>query len=107
MVEWDLKPGSLVLGSVFLVYVTAVLFMELVAWTWSRVLAQTETPYDDGEVLFPLRFPQPISKLMVRLVEHKLCSVTKEWKSADLVCKSTSQPNWVYRRVEVKGRESG
>ena len=75
MVEWDLKPGSLVLGSVFLVYVTAVLAMELAAWTCSRVLAQIETPYDDGEVLFPLRFPQPISKLMVRLVEHKLCSV--------------------------------
>ena len=56
---------------------------------------------------FSLRFPQQISKLMVRLVEHKLCSVTKEWKSGDLVCKSTSQPNWVYRRVEVKGRESG
>ena len=83
--EWDLKPGSLVLGSVFLVYVTAVLAMELAAWTCSRVLAQSETPYDDGEVLFPLRFPQLISKLMVRLVEHKLCSVTKEWKSADLV----------------------
>ena len=66
-------------------YVTAVLAMELAAWTCSRVLAQIETPYDDGEVLFPLRFPQPISKLMVRLVEHKLCSVTKEWKSADLV----------------------
>ena len=93
--EWDLKPGSLVLGSVFLVYVTAVLAMELAAWTCSRVLAQIETPYDDGEVLFPLRFPQSISKLMVRLVEHKLCSVTKERKSADLVCKSTSQPNWV------------
>ena len=76
--EWDLKPGSLVLESVFLVYETAVLFMELVGWTCSRVLAQTETPYDDGEVLFPLRFPQPLNKLMVRLVEHKLCSVTKE-----------------------------
>ena len=76
--EWDLKPGSLVLGSVFLVYVTAVLAMELAAWTFSRVLTLIETAYDDGEVLFPLRFPQPISKLMVRLVEHKLCSVTKE-----------------------------
>ena len=105
--EWDLKPGSLVLGSVFLVYVTAVLFMELVTWTCSRVPAQTETPYHDGDIPSPLIFPQPISKLMVRLVEHKLCSVTKEWKSGDLVCKSTSQPDWVYRRVEVKGRESG
>lgn len=78
MVEWDLKPGSLVLGSVFLVYVTAVLAIELVAWTCSRVLAQIETPYHDGEVLSPLRFPQPTSKLVVRLVEHTLCSVTKE-----------------------------
>ena len=77
--EWDLlKPGSLVLESTFLVYVTAVLAIELVAWTCSRVLAQTETPYHEGEVLSPLRFPQPISKLMVRLVEHKLCSATKE-----------------------------
>ena len=78
MVEWGLKPGSLVLGSVFLVYVTAVLVMELVAWTCSRVLAQAESPYHDGEVLSPLGFSQPISKLMVRLVEHKLCSATKE-----------------------------
>ena len=53
MVEWDLKPGSLVLGSVFLVYVTAVLFMELVAWNCARGLAQDETPYHDGEVLSP------------------------------------------------------
>ena len=77
--EWDLlKPGSLVLESTFLVYVTAVLVTELVAWTCARVLAHIETPYHDGEVLSPLRFPQPISKLMVRLVEHKLCSATKE-----------------------------
>ena len=61
MVEWDLKPGSLVLESVFPVYVTAVLAMELVAWTCSRVLAQIEIPHHDGEVLSPLRFPQPIS----------------------------------------------
>ena len=54
MVEWDLKPGSLVLGSVFLVYVTVVLVMELVAWNCARGLAQDETPYHDGEVLFSL-----------------------------------------------------
>ena len=54
MVEWDFKPGSLFLESTFLVYVTAVLVMELVAWTCFRVLAQAETPYHDGEVLFSL-----------------------------------------------------
>ena len=54
MVEWDLEPGSLVLGSVFLVYVTVVLVMELVAWTCFRVQAQAETPYHDREVLFSL-----------------------------------------------------
>ena len=51
MVEWDLEPGSLVLGSVFLVHVTVVLVMELVAWNCARSLAQDETPYHDGEVL--------------------------------------------------------
>ena len=76
--EWDLlKPGSLIPESMFLVYVTAVLVIELVAWTCSRVLAQAETPYHDGEVLSPLGFPQQ-SKLMVGLVEHKLCSAIKE-----------------------------
>ena len=107
MVEWDLKPGSLVLGSVFLVYVTAVLAVELVAWTCSRVLAQTETPYHDGEVLSSLRFPQPTSKTCGETARAQALLNDQRMRNGDLVCKSTSQPNWVYRRVEVKGRESG
>ena len=47
---------------------------------------------------------------MLRLEQHKLYSMAREWRSKNLVCKSTSQPNLgrdikKYRRVEVKGRE--
>ena len=53
---------------------------------------------------------EPITKLMLRLEQHKLYSVAKEWRSGNLVCKSISQPSlgWrqqIYRRVKTKGRE--
>ena len=52
----------------------------------------------------------PITKPMLRLEQHKLYSMAKEWRSGNLACKLTSQPSlgWrhqIHRRVEIKGRE--
>ena len=46
---------------------------------------------------------------MLRLVQHKLYSMTKEWRSGNIVHKSTSQlssgGDTIHKRVKVKGRE--
>ena len=44
-------------GVTFFVYVTAVLVMELVAWTCARILDQIETPYHDWEGSFSTQIP--------------------------------------------------
>ena len=81
--EQDPKSSSLALKMVFLVYVTDVtkLLSRLVLGSEPRlrflILAE--------EVVFPLRFPQPITKLMVRLEQHKFYSMIKEWRSESLV----------------------
>ena len=63
------------------------------------------------EVAFPqliTKFPQPITKLMVRLEQHKFYSATKEWRSESLVHKSTSQPNLGQgKSKEIESREGG
>lgn len=45
---------------------------ESVNWTRAGVLAQAETLVSAREVLFPIRFTQPVMKPMLRLEEHKL-----------------------------------
>ena len=46
---------------------------------------------------------------MPRLKQHKLYSIAKEWRSRNLVCRSTLDPvqveTQIYRRFKVKGRE--
>ena len=89
--EQDPKSSSLALKTVFLVYVTDV--TKLVS---HRVLGSEpglRPLFLAEEVAFPLRFQKPITKLMVRLGQHKFYSMTKEWRSESLVHKSTSQPN--------------
>ena len=58
---------------------------KLVAWTHIRVLAQAKT--------LCLSQGASFSAWMLRLEQHKLHSMAKEWRSVNLVHKSTSQPN--------------
>ena len=104
--EQDPKSSNLALKTVFLVYVTDV--TKLVS---HRVLGsepRLRPLFLAEEVAFPLRFPQPITKLMVRMEQHKFYSMTKEWRSESLVHKSTSQPNLGQgKSKEIESREGG
>ena len=73
----------------------------------------TKTPCNQARMFF-FHLPthsniQPITKLVLRLVQHKLYSMTKEWRSENIVHKSTSQlssgEDTIHKRVKVKGRE--
>lgn len=55
--------------------------------------SQAKTLISAREILLLVRFTQPVTKL--RLEQHKVYSVAKEWRIGNLVCESTSQPIWV------------
>ena len=97
--EQDPKSSSLALKTVFLVYVTDV--SKLVSHRVLGSKPRLRPLFLAEEVAFPLRFQKPITKLMVRLGQHKFYSMTKEWRRESLVHKSTSQPNL----VKVKARK--
>ena len=67
--EQDAKSSSLALKTVFLVYVTDV--TKLVSFLVLGSEPRLRPLFLAEEVAFPLRFPQPITKLMVRLEQHK------------------------------------
>ena len=47
------------------------------------------------EVLLPVGISQPITKPMLRLKQHRLYSMAKEWRRGSLVCKSKlHNPTW-------------
>lgn len=59
-----------------------------------------------------MELTQPITKPKLRLEQNKFYSVAKEWKSGNLLGKSTSQTNFsqrhqIYRRSELKKEEIG
>ena len=47
----------------------------------------------EGPVLFLFEFAQPVTQLMLRLEQHKIYSMAKDWRSGNLVSKSISQPD--------------
>ena len=63
-----------------------------------------------GSFSFSTTFTQPIRKLLPRLGEHKLYSVTKNWDPSSLQTNFSTQFRWrhqIHRRVEVKELEKG
>ena len=55
--------------------------------THARVLAWARLTLTMEEVLFPIRLAQPVAKQMLRLEQHKLYLMAKEWRTRNLVCK--------------------
>ena len=66
---------------------------KLVDWTSIRVLAWPRHHVSTKEVLFLIGLSQAVAKLMLRLEQHRLHSVAKEWRRGNLILKSTPHPS--------------